>query len=179
MAFVKFIGQDLGKDKKDLITFILMDPYQIIGYEARYKEDFKNLNAEWLYQYNLMEPRDLEVLDDPRKYILDEGGVIYLVKLENQIVGSAALMREHDNIYELAKMAVAKDHRGKGLSRLLIEKCISKAKDIGAEKITLFSNSQLKTAIALYEKFGFRHVPVEDSPFLTADVKMELVLKSH
>ena len=156
-----------------------MDPYQIIGYEARYKQDFKDLNAEWLYQYNLMESHDLEILDDPQKYILDSGGVIYLAKFESQIVGSAALIREHDNCYELVKMAVAKEHRGKGLSRLLIEKCISKAKELDASKIILFSNSQLKTAISLYEKYGFRHVPVEDSPFLTADVKMELVLGSH
>jgi hypothetical protein len=28
----------------------------------------------------------------------------------------------------------------------------------------------------LYEKYGFQHVPVVDSPFLTADVRMELVL---
>jgi hypothetical protein len=34
----------------------------------------------------------------------------------------------------------------------------------------------LKTALALYEKYGFQHVAVEDSPFATADVKMELVL---
>jgi putative acetyltransferase len=179
IAFVKFIGQDLLKDKQDLITFISMESYQIIGYQAQYKQAFKDLNAEWLYQYNLMESHDLEILEDPQKQILDNGGVIYLAKLENEIVGSAALVREPDNIYELAKMAVAKDHRGKGLSKLLIEKCITTAKTSGAEKITLFSNSQLKAAIALYEKYGFIHVPLGDCPFLTADVKMELVLKAH
>ncbi|WP_315815430.1 hypothetical protein [Paraflavitalea speifideaquila] len=45
-----------------------------------------------------------------------------------------------------------------------------------SQKLTLFSNSQLKTAIGLYEKYGFRHVKVEHSPFATADVKMELDL---
>lgn len=156
-----------------------MDNYQIISYEDRYKQAFVDLNAEWLYQYNLMESHDLEILNDPQKYILDNGGVIYLAKQGSQIVGSSALINEHDDIYELAKMSVAKDHRGMGLSRLLIEKCLSKANELNAQKIILFSNSQLKTAIALYEKYGFRHVPVEDSPFLTADVKMELVLRSH
>jgi putative acetyltransferase len=156
-----------------------MESYQIISYEAQYKKAFQDLNAEWLYLYNLMEPYDLEILNDPQKHILDNGGVIYLAKLENQIVGSAALIKEHDNVYELAKMAVAKDHRGKGLSKLLIEKCLTAAKTTGAEKITLFSNSQLKAAIALYEKYGFIHVPLGDCPFVTADVKMELVLKAH
>lgn len=151
-----------------------MIDYQIIGYEDQHKQIFKELNAEWLYQYNLMESHDLEILEDPKKYILDNGGVIYLAKFKDEIVGSAAIIREHDNNYELAKMSVAKDHRGKGISRLLIEKCLSTAKELKAEKVFLFSNSQLKAAISLYEKYGFRHVPVEDSPFLTADVKMEL-----
>ena len=45
-----------------------------------------------------------------------------------------------------------------------------------AEKIFLYSNSQLQTAISLYKKYGFEHVPVTGAPFLTADVKMELSL---
>src|SRR5712672_1924091 len=45
-----------------------------------------------------------------------------------------------------------------------------------AKKIFLYSNSQLQTALKLYEKYGFRHVPVTGAPFVTADVKMELIL---
>jgi GNAT superfamily N-acetyltransferase len=73
-------------------------------------------------------------------------------------------------------MAVAPSARGKGISRLLMEQCLGKAKQLNAICILLYSNSQLKTAIALYEKYGFKHIPVTDSPFVTADVKMELYL---
>ena len=45
-----------------------------------------------------------------------------------------------------------------------------------AAKLILFSNSQLTTAISLYEKYGFKHIAATDSPFLTADIKMELSL---
>jgi GNAT superfamily N-acetyltransferase len=152
-----------------------MKPYHLIDYEDHHQPVFKSLNAEWLEHYNLMEPHDLEILDNPRKNILDPGGFIWLAQCEGMIVGSAALIKEHDGIYELAKMAVAKDHRQKGLSRLLLDRCIEKAKEENAQKIILFSNHQLKTALGLYEKYGFQHVPVVDSPFLTADVRMELV----
>ena len=116
------------------------------------------------------------VLDDPRTTILDRGGFIWLAKVDNKIVGSSALMKEHEGVYELAKMAVTAEYRGMGISKLLIETCLDKAKDIGAKKLSLFSNHQLLTALKLYEKYGFRHVEVKDSPFETADVKMELVL---
>jgi N-acetylglutamate synthase-like GNAT family acetyltransferase len=139
------------------------------------------LNLEWLDKYNLTESHDLIVLDDPQETILDKGGFIWLAKTgsgnyEDEIVGTAALMNEGDGIFELVKMSVTEKWQGKGISRMLMETCLNKAKEIGVKKLVLFSNHQLKMALGLYEKYGFRHVEVKDSPFETADVKMELIL---
>jgi len=148
----------------------------IIPYRKELHAIFKQLNLEWLNHYNLAEAHDMMMLDDPGGIILDPGGFIWLAEADGEIVGSAALIKEHEGVYELAKMAVTTTHRGKGISKLLIEQCINRAKEIGAEKLTLFSNHQLQTAISLYEKYGFRHVALHDSPFETADVRMELAL---
>lgn len=148
----------------------------IILYEDRYADAFRQLNLEWLDKYHLTESHDLMVLDDPRGTIIDRGGIIWLAQAGDEIVGSAALMKEADGEYEFAKMAVTPAWQGKGISRLLIDRCMETARAWNATKLSLFSNSQLKTAIALYEKYGFQHVAVEHSPFATADVKMELVL---
>ena len=148
----------------------------IIEYSSQYQPDFRSLNLEWLDKYNLTESHDLMVLDDPQATILDRGGFIWLAISDNKVVGSAALIKEHEGEYELAKMAVTAAYRGKGISKLLIETCLAKAKEIGAKKLSLFSNHQLQTALKLYEKYGFYYVEVENSPFETADVKMELVL---
>lgn len=149
----------------------------IIEYKDEHKSIFRELNLEWLDHYNLTESHDLKVLDDPRGTILDPGGVIYLATNDGKIVGSAALMKGHDGIYELVKMGVKKEYRGMGISRLLIDKCLEKARGSKAKKIILFSNHKLKTAIGIYETYGFRHVEVKDSPFDTADIKMELDLE--
>jgi putative acetyltransferase len=150
----------------------------IIDYRNEYKSVFRELNLEWLNHYGLAESHDLEILDDPKATILDNGGVIYLATFDGIIVGSAALMKERESVYELVKMGVKKEYRGKGISRLLIDKCLSKARELNAKKIILFSNHKLQTAIGIYEKYGFRHVEVKDSPFETADIKMELELES-
>jgi len=149
---------------------------EIVEFEDHHHTRFKSLNVAWLDQYNLMESHDLEILDNPQKYILGTGGVIYLAVDGNEVVGSAALMKDHEGVYELVKMAVVPTHQGKGISRLLLDTCLQKARALKATKIILFSNHQLKAALGLYEKFGFQHVPVIDSPFVTADVRMELVL---
>ena len=149
---------------------------EIINFEDKYEEDFRQLNLEWLYKYNLAESHDLEVLNNPQGTIINRGGCIFLAKENERIAGTAALMKESNGVYELAKMTVAKDFRGKGISKLLLGRCLEEAKNLYAKKVFLFSNHQLETALHLYRQFGFKDIPVEDSPFTTADVKMELVL---
>ena len=148
----------------------------IIKYEDKYAADFKQLNLEWLDKYALTEEADLAMLDDPQGEILNTGGCIFLAKDREDIVGSAALIKEADGEFELAKMAVAAGWQGKGIGKLLIERCLEAAKELGARRIFLVSNSQLKTAIGMYESYGFRHVPLVNAYYLTADVMMELIL---
>ncbi len=148
----------------------------LIEYEAWYAGDFKRLNLEWLDMYGLTEAPDIAMLNDPQTHILDTGGCIYLVAVGDEIVGSAALINEGEGKYELAKMAVTSEFRGKGISKMLLEKCLQQAKVLAAKRIYLSSSSKLKTALLLYEKYGFKHVPMVDSHYVTADVMMELVL---
>jgi putative acetyltransferase len=148
----------------------------IIDYDDKYIGDFQRLNLEWLEKYDLVESHDLEILNHPRENIINQEGFLFLLLEDNGIVGSAGIFKISDKEYELIKMAVAPEHRGKKFGNMLLEKCIAKAKEVRAEKLILFSNSHLQTAINLYKKFGFQHVAVVDAPFETADIKMELKL---
>jgi putative acetyltransferase len=145
----------------------------IINFEQKYAADFKRLNLEWLDKYSLTEEADIRMLDNPEMEILATGGCIFLAKIGDEIVGTGALIQESPGEYELAKMAVSTAFQGKGISKLLLEKCLSEATCKGATKVFLQSNSQLSTAISLYEKYGFVHVPVSNAHYATADVMME------
>ena len=149
---------------------------EIIDYSNEYADDFKQLNLEWLTKYNLAESHDLEIINDPKRTILDNGGYIYLAKEGDKIIGTAGLANEGNSVFELVKMAVAPAFRGRGISKILMDKCLNKARELKAKKIFLYSNSQLVTAIELYKKYGFVHVDASNSPLVTADVKMELSL---
>jgi len=152
---------------------------EIIEYDDFYQSDFRRINLEWLDKYSLTEELDVVTLNNPREKILDTGGVIFLAKVEDEIIGSAALINEHDGVYELAKMTVVLAWQGTGIGNLLMEKCLVKAKELGARRIILFSHTSLSNAIGLYKKCGFVHVDVIDSPFATANVKMVLEMKEH
>jgi putative acetyltransferase len=149
---------------------------RIISYNDGLKDEFKQLNLVWLERYHLLEPHDVEILNHPKEMIIDAGGAIFFAEDNGAIVGSAAVMKLSEGVFELVKMAVREIWQGKGISKLLLEACLAEARRLKAEKIILFSNSQLKVALALYKKYGFKDVPVDNSPFETADVKMELIL---
>ncbi len=148
----------------------------VIDFEPQYQDAFRQLNLAWLEKYGLTEEADLVMINHAQREILDPGGFIFLAKSGEKIVGTAALVKETPQQYELVKMAVDENYQGMGISRLLMDRCLQAARDVGARRIYLQSNSQLTTAIRLYEKYGFRHIPVKDAHYVTADVMMELIL---
>jgi len=77
-------------------------------------------------------------------------------------------------MYELAKMAVSPKAKGKGIGYLLGKACIAKAKQMGANKLYLESNTILKPAISLYHKLGFKKVTGIPSPYERCNIQMEL-----
>ena len=72
---------------------------------------------------------------------------------------------------ELAKMTVHKEFRGKGLSKILLKKCIDYAKACKAKEIFLISNSRLLSARKLYDKFGFIEVDLDSNKYKRGDYK--------
>ncbi|HEX6227432.1 MAG TPA: GNAT family N-acetyltransferase [Chryseolinea sp.] len=152
---------------------------EIIEYDEQYAEDFKKINLEWLDKLNLTEEADLIMLNNPREAIIQPGGAVFLAKAGHEIIGSAAIISAHDNIYELAKMTVVPTWQGRGISKLLLERCLAVARRNSAKKIVLFSHHKLDAALQLYAKYGFVQVEVTDSPFATADIKMELNLPTE
>ncbi|GAA4807972.1 GNAT family N-acetyltransferase [Litoribaculum gwangyangense] len=150
---------------------------EIIGFDKQYSKDFYELNIEWLKTLFYVEPFDEEVLSNPEKYIINKGGYIFFAKLNNDIVGTLALMPWEDgSLFELTKMAVSLNHRGHHIGQQLMQHCIDFAKEIGLPKLTLYSNTKLENAIYIYRKYGFVEFPIEpNSPYKRSNIKMELV----
>lgn len=70
-------------------------------------------------------------------------------------VGYSVLDLRAEGEAELHRIAVLPSHRGKGLSRLLMDKMIADAKNKRADGIFLEVRSKNAPAVGLYEKYGF------------------------
>lgn len=151
---------------------------EIISWQPKYSEEFKNMNLHWLKEFFWVEPHDEDVLGNPKKYIIDPGGNILFVKEgDDTIIGCVALMKMEDNIFELTKMAVKPEHRGKKIGQQLMEHTIDFARKKEWKKLIIYSNRKLENAIHLYKKYGFEEIPIEkNNPYSRGDIKMKLKL---
>lgn len=150
--------------------------FEIIPFSIELKDHIKILNFEWLEKYFKVEPKDQIVLSNPQAEIIDKGGFIYYAKYKEKIVGTFSLLKMDQSTYELSKMAVTTTAQGLGIGQKLISHCLAVAKEKQINKIILYSNRSLKTALHLYKTAGFVEIPLETGIYQRADIKMQLDL---
>ena len=73
------------------------------------------------------------------------------------MIGTRALRKAADGVFELTKMAVRPASRGLKAGEYLLEATIARALELGAETLYLLTNRDCAAAIHLYEKNGFHH----------------------
>ncbi|GAB3792993.1 GNAT family N-acetyltransferase [Dyella agri] len=148
---------------------------RIVGYDPRWREAFATLNIEWLEHWFVVEDYDREVLGNPEEHILAKGGhILFAVDEAERALGTVALKHEGGGVYELTKMAVSPEARGRGVGRLLMDAALGLYRTLGARELFLESSRLLGPALALYESVGFRHYPAPraGSHYARADVHM-------
>ena len=153
-----------------------MNAITIIDYQPGHKQYFEKLNREWIEKYFVMEAIDEFVLTNPEEAIIKPGGAILMALYDGAVAGTVALRKAGESVYEFTKMAVEEKFRRKGIAEALSQASLKKAKMLGASEVILYSNSILTPAIHLYEKLGFRHVPVGDGDYKRSDVKMTIAI---
>lgn len=147
-------------------------------FKPEFAAAFKALNVAWIEQFFEMEAGDYKALDHPQDYILDKGGEIFVALSGKEVIGVCAMIKVNDAEYELAKMAVSEQARGKGAGLQLGQAAIAWAREKGVQRIVLDSNKRLEAAIQLYYKLGFKALDMVHSPYQRSDIQMVLEL-SH
>lgn len=120
-------------------------------------EKIKSVVFEVLKEYDLdpdpgSTDKDLDGIED---YYCLNGGYFGVIEEDYDIVATVGIYKLSENTCELRKMYALPSQRGRGLGRKLMEFSLTKAKDLGFERVVLETASPLVEAIALYKKYGF------------------------
>jgi ribosomal protein S18 acetylase RimI-like enzyme len=128
---------------------------EVHDWQPRWRDDFARLNLDWLERYFSVEEIDRRVLGEPERWILAPGGHIFFALEGTQVVGTGALLRESEGVYELTKMAVDPAWQGRGIGRRILEAAIARFRELRGTRLFLESNRKLAPAIHLYQSLGF------------------------
>ncbi len=89
-------------------------------------------------------------------YFAQAGGALWAAEQDGQVVGMVGTrpLRE-DAAWEICRMYVAKDQRGTGLAHRLLDTAEAHARQAGAERLVLWSDTRFDAAHRFYEKRGY------------------------
>ena len=90
-----------------------------------------------------------------------EGAGYFVAEINGKIVGGGGIYPTDglpSGICELVKMYLLPQARGTGLGKTLIEKSLAFAKETGYKQVYLESMPELKQALKVYAKFGFKYL---------------------
>ena len=131
---------------------------RIIDYSDALAPAFAEITREWVEGFFKLEENDRRLIENPRETIIERGGFILFVEAVGLgIVGTCALIKIEEGVFELTKMGVRETARGRKAGEFLLRAVIDRAAAMGLDELFLLTNARLAPAIHLYEKIGFRH----------------------
>jgi ribosomal protein S18 acetylase RimI-like enzyme len=106
---------------------------------------------------------EADTAEDHMRGYLDRGELLEIHDADGMI-GVVVLVREADEV-EIWNIALAEDHRGRGLGRLAIGAIADRCARAGATRLTVGTSDCSLGTIAFYRKAGFRFAGVREGYF--------------
>jgi DNA-binding MarR family transcriptional regulator/GNAT superfamily N-acetyltransferase len=82
----------------------------------------------------------------------------WIAERKGEIVGAVFLVKHSKTVAKLRLLHVESSARGLGIGKRLVDECVQFARRVGYKKITLWTQSILLAARAIYKQAGFRCV---------------------
>ena len=115
---------------------------------------------------------DEEISDLEKKYLPPEGRLL-CAEIDGKIIGCVAYHKHNSERCEMKRLFVRENYREHHAGKKLVEEILKFAKADGFKEIVLDTITPLKSAIALYKKFGF----VETEPYYSNPMSDVIYMK--
>ena len=149
---------------------------RIVKYKSEYRKYFENQNKDLLEKYSVIEKVNKDFLSHADDLIL-KGGQIFFASHQNKMIGTVALIRIDEGIYDVDKMIVDEGFNGI-VEKKLFHTAFNEASKLNAKKLILYSDSYSVAAIDTFKNLAFEISQPHESKYGAAGSEMELLFKS-
>jgi putative acetyltransferase len=132
----------------------------IVPFEPRHVADVIDVIATVFREYGAtfeLAGFDADLADIPRHY-LAAGGVFVVLEDAGRVVGTAAAVARAEGTWEVKRVYLRREYRGRGHGRALIEHVLARAEGAGGQVALAWSDTRFVTAHGVYERLGFVRV---------------------
>lgn len=149
---------------------------EIIKYDKKYKQSFIEFNTDWIVEYfGALEKDDIESFNNIETS-LKKGGMIFFAVERETVLASCMVKPLNNDLWEICKLGSNKNTPHKGAGSAVFKACMDWAIDKGAKKLFILTNTKLKIAMHIYEKFGFKEVKLDNYRYERGNIAFEYVI---
>jgi N-acetylglutamate synthase-like GNAT family acetyltransferase len=136
------------------------DNLKFLSFTPALAEHFNVINEQWINELFQMEALDRQILHYPQKHVIEPGGHIWFAEHASLgVIGTCALVKKAEGVFELTKMGILKQARGLQAGERLLRHVLAESKTMPIKCLFLLTNVKCAAAIHLYERNGFTHDP--------------------
>lgn len=153
---------------------------KIIEYQEKYKKDFIQFNTEWIEDhFGSLEAEDIDTFNHIEES-LEQGAMIFFALEQDKVLATCmAKPMDEKGKWELCKLGSNKTLPHKGAGSSVFKAAMDWAVCHGAKKLFILSNSKLKAAIHIYEKYGFHEIKLDDYEYDRGDIAFECIIENE
>lgn len=146
---------------------------KIIQFEEKYRQDFIDFNTNWIVSnFGSLEEHDIETFEKIDEEI--KAGAMIFFAVENEFALATCMSKPmEEKTWEICKLGSNKKVPHKGAGSAVFEAAMNWALNHGAEKLFILSNSQLKPALHIYRKYGFKEIKLDNYEYVRGDIAFE------
>lgn len=146
---------------------------KIIPFEEEYRQDFIDFNTDWIVSnFGFLEDHDLETFEKIDEQIA-RGAMIFFAVEDCIALATCMAVPLEGTTWEICKLGSRKGVPHKGAGSGVFKAAMNWALDHGAERLFILSNSKLKPALHIYEKYGFKEIKLDDYEYVRGDIAFE------
>lgn len=151
---------------------------ELVNYDPAYKQNFIKLNTTWIKNnFGSLEKEDIKTIQEIEKEI-EKGAMIFFAVEKNIVLATCMTKPISENTWEICKLAADEQYKGQGAGSKVFKKCMDYAIAKNAKKLFILSNSKLKPALHIYQKYGFKEIKLDDYEYIRGDIAFEYIIKS-